>query len=144
VYKKFLFAYDGSRDGRIALIEGADLAEACKGEVVLLAVVNDAANVAAAQAYASGAPLGEESEQTQAVLDEGLQSLRDRGLTATASLAFGSPAERIASMAREVGADVVVIGHREQGLWARWLNEPVGAYLMKNLPCSLLVVAAKQ
>ncbi len=143
MYKKLLLAYDGSADGRVALIEGAELAQLCDAEVTLLAVVDSGTETAIAEGYAGSACSEEQVEQFKDVLNEGLIRLRRRGLTATGQLAFGSPAKQISEVASEVGADLVVIGHRPHGLWAQWLNQPVGAYLMKNLPCSLLVVAAK-
>ena len=39
MYKKVLLAYDGSVEGRRALREGAKLAQLCRSEVFLLAVV---------------------------------------------------------------------------------------------------------
>ena len=39
MYKKVLLAYDGSIEGRRALREGAKLAQMCRAEVFLLAVV---------------------------------------------------------------------------------------------------------
>src|ERR1039458_3118902 len=39
MYKKVLLAYDGSIEGRLALREGAKLAQLCHSEVFLLAVV---------------------------------------------------------------------------------------------------------
>ncbi len=39
MYKKVLLAYDGSIEGRRALREGAKLAQLCRAEVFLLAVV---------------------------------------------------------------------------------------------------------
>ncbi len=143
MYKKILLAYDGSRDGRAALIEGAELAEVCAAEVVLFAVIDVGVDVAAAEAYASGEASDEQVAQTRDILDEGLLRLRERGLVATATLTFGSPAEQIAGKARDMSADLVVIGHRQHGLWSSWVRQPVGAHLMKNLPCSLLIVPTK-
>src|SRR5476649_164325 len=39
MYKKVLLAYDGSIEGRLALREGAKLAQLCHSDVFLLAVV---------------------------------------------------------------------------------------------------------
>ena len=39
MYNKVLLAYDGSIEGRRALREGAKLAQLCRAEVFLLAVV---------------------------------------------------------------------------------------------------------
>ena len=139
VYEKILLAYDGSRDGQSALAEGAELARLCGAEVVLLAVVDTTAAVGIAEGY-GGVQSGDQGEQIKRVLDEGLKRLQERGLAATGNLAYGNPANEIAATARSTGADLVVIGHRRHGLWSLWLDLPVGTYLMKDLPCSLLVV----
>jgi nucleotide-binding universal stress UspA family protein len=47
MYKKVLLAYDGSIEGRLALREGAKLAQLCRAEVFLLAVVETSSSVAA-------------------------------------------------------------------------------------------------
>ena len=139
MYKKILLAYDGSRDGQPALAEGAELARLCGAEVVVLAVVDTTAAVGIAEGY-GGVQSGDQGEQIRLVLDEGLKRLREQGLAATGNLAYGNPAEEIAAAARSTTADLVVIGHRRHGLWSLWLDLPVGTYLMKDLPCSLLIV----
>ena len=40
MYRTIVLAYDGSTEGRLALREGARLAQICGAEVVLLAVVD--------------------------------------------------------------------------------------------------------
>jgi nucleotide-binding universal stress UspA family protein len=44
----------------------------------------------------------------------------------------------------EVGADLVVLGHTNKGLLARWLQGSIGARLLNQLPCSLLVAAPQR
>jgi nucleotide-binding universal stress UspA family protein len=51
----------------------------------------------------------------------------------------GQPAEEIGKYAREVGADLIVVGHRRQSAFDRWWSGPKGAYLMDYTDCSLLV-----
>ncbi len=46
MYRNILLAYDGSVEGRLALREGAKLAQLCGSEVCLLAVVEISATVA--------------------------------------------------------------------------------------------------
>ena len=77
MYKKVLLAYDGSRDGRRALIEGADLATQCAAEVVLLAVIDISAEAAAAAGYATGG--GAEGAETGAQLVESARSCGTNG-----------------------------------------------------------------
>lgn len=52
---------------------------------------------------------------------------------------YGDPAKEIATAAAEIGADLVVIGHHKQGLIARWWNGSVGANLLSQVSCSLLI-----
>jgi len=73
------------------------------------------------------------------VLDEGVERLRRAGCTATSELKYGKPTEQIILSARDINADLIVIGHRDQGTLARWLNGSVGESIMHQPPCSVLV-----
>lgn len=139
MYRKILLAYDGSRDGREALRHGADLARSCQAEVVLLAVFEPSQGVALAEGASPTGLTEREREDVQQSLEEGLARLRRGGLTAEARLGHGNPAEQIGLAARDVGADLIVVGHREQGRLARWWRGSVGASLIANAPCSVLV-----
>ncbi|NUZ07479.1 universal stress protein [Piscinibacter koreensis] len=57
-------------------------------------------------------------------------------------LAHGNAAEEIGRVAREVGADLLVVGHREQGRLSRWWRGSVGASLLTHAPCSILVAVS--
>ena len=144
MYRKVLIAFDGSDDSRAALNAGAELAALSKAEVVLVAVLDTGIDVAAAEAYASGSADREQLEESTALLDQELIQLQQRGLTGTAMVANGHPPTQIIEKAREVGADLVVIGHRTHGLWSRLANDSVGVQLVKDPPCSILVVPPTQ
>ena len=116
---KVLLAYDGSEEGRRALREGARIAQLCGAEVFLFAVVNLSTGMMLAEGAAAGAA-GLEEEAYQEVLDEGVRRLQGMGFSPTARLGFGDPAEQIGSVAKEIGADLVVVGHRQQGALSRW------------------------
>ena len=143
LYRKVLIAFDGSDDSRAALDEGADLALLCKAEVVLISVLEAGIDVAAAEAYASGSADEEQFDESRSLLEQEVAGLRQRGLTATTLVAHGQPPDQIMEKAREVGADLVVIGHRTRGLWSRLANESVGVQLVKNPPCSVLIIPPK-
>lgn len=143
MYRKVILAYDGSRDGGRALIEGAEVAELCKAEVTLLAVVDVTVDAAMAEGYTGSSAAESQIAQFKEVLALGKQRLEERGLEAHARITFGNPGQQIAGVAEELDADLVVIGHRQHGLWSLWIHEPVGTYLMKHLPCSLLIVEPK-
>jgi nucleotide-binding universal stress UspA family protein len=135
MYKKVLLAYDGSIEGRRALREGAKLAQLCHAEVFLLAVVE----LSTVMPVEGGIPISEQSENYKAILAEGVERLKALGFAPISSLEFGDPGQKIAEVAEEIDANLVVVGHRPQGPIARWWFSSVGSYLVKRLRCSVLV-----
>jgi nucleotide-binding universal stress UspA family protein len=51
----------------------------------------------------------------------------------------GEPAPTIGAYAREIKADLVVVGHRKQTILQRWWSGPTGAYVSDFMNCSILV-----
>jgi nucleotide-binding universal stress UspA family protein len=139
MYRTILLAYDGSREGRLALREGARLAQTCGARVVLLAIVEPRVDYGLAVDPGVGYIPMEENDDYKKILDEGVERLTRLGLVPEARLETGMPAERITAVAQEVKADLVVVGHHKQGLMARWLRGSVTASLSDSLSCSLLV-----
>ncbi len=138
MYKKVLLAYDGSIEGRRALREGAKLAQLCHAEVFLLAVVETASSVAALEGGVM-ISMDEQFAAYQAILAEGVERLKAMGFSPTARLGMGAAGREIAEVAEEIGANLVVVGHRPSGPLARWWFGSVGTYLIKHLRCSVLV-----
>lgn len=139
MYQHILLAYDGSREGRLALREGARLAQLCKAQVTLMAVVDLATAIGLAPDPAALYFPPDETEAYQKILDEGVERLKRMGLLPTARLEKGQPSERIAAVSVEIKADLVVVGHQRQGAVARWLLGSVTSELTDRLECSLLV-----
>ena len=73
------------------------------------------------------------------ILDEGVARLKKLGFDPVAKLVRGQPAEEIGNFAKEIDADLIVVGHRRQSTSDRWWSGPKGAYLMDYTDCSLLV-----
>jgi nucleotide-binding universal stress UspA family protein len=138
MYDKILLCYDGSRDGRLALREGARLAQITGAGVILLAVVETVAGNALAQG-ADASALAHQQADFKAILDEGHQRLAAMGLAPEIRMEFGDPVTKITSVAAETGADLVVVGHHQQSLWTRWMSRSVAAGLSDALGCSLLL-----
>ena len=138
MYKKVLLAYDGSIEGRRALREGAKLAQFCGAEVFLLAVVEIASSVAPLD---GGVVISMDAEIAtyEAILAEGVERLKTMGFSPTARLGMGAAGQEIAGVAEEIGANLVVVGHRPTGPLARWWFGSVGTYLIEHLRCSVLV-----
>jgi nucleotide-binding universal stress UspA family protein len=137
MYQKILLAFDGSPDGREALAQAENLASACGATVHLLAIIDPSESMLIVEAM-SFIP-DNQRFVIQAVLDEGVKRLRRAGCTATSELKYGKPTEQIILSAREINADLIVVGHRDQGTLARWLNGSVGESILHQPPCSVLV-----
>ena len=139
MYKRILLAYDGSREGARALREGALIAKACGAQVFLLSVVPETGSVLMAEA-AEGGVVSKLAEAYKDQLDRGVERLKTLGFDPVARLVVGEPAPAIGAVAEEIGADLVVVGHRRQSLLARWWSGSKGdAYLSEHIPCSLIL-----
>ena len=138
MYSRILLAYDGSVEGRTALREGALLAKQCGAEVFLLSVLTDPGTLLMSEVILAGATVQLEKE-FQEILNEGVARLKRLGFDPVAKLVRGQPAEEIGKFAKQVGADLIVVGHRRQSAFDRWWSGPKGAYLMDYTDCSLLV-----
>lgn len=138
MYKTVLLAYDGSMEGALALREGALLASTCGARVILLSVVSDTTS-AIGLAEGVGNALGQEINDQRSLLKQAVDWLKARGFEPTAKLAVGEPAQAIGAAAKEVGADLVVVGHRHKSFFSRWWSGSTQAYLSDHVGCSILI-----
>jgi nucleotide-binding universal stress UspA family protein len=140
MFKRILMAYNGTREGRAALFACAEVAGFAHGETHLLAVATMPSSMFLTEGFLPEELIEEEKKRMQEVLDEGLATLQSRGFTVTGHLAVGEPVEEICRVAKEVDADLIVLGHKQkQSFGARWWRGSVGATLLDFAPCSLLV-----
>lgn len=138
MYERVLLAYDGSREARTALREGALLARRFGCKVFLLCVVAESAGMQLGEAAnAGGIVLARDTYKD--LFDEAMTRLRQIGFEPQGKMVSGEPAGEIAAYAREVEADVVVVGHRRKSLFERWWSGQTGAYLIDHIGCSLLI-----
>ena len=110
-YRKILLAYNGSHEGKRALLETADLASFLGAETHLLAVASMPPSLFLTEGFVPEELLEEEKKRTQAILDEGIRTLRERGFNAAGQLAVGEPVEEICRFAKNLGVDLIVVGH---------------------------------
>lgn len=144
MYKTILLAYDGTRECRHALKEGAELAQMCGANVHLLAVVNPSAGILFADAAEPSGLVDQEASHFESVLEEGLALLRKRGLAAQGALRNGSPAEEIIDTAREIGADLIVLGHHQRAAFTRWWRGSTEGSILSHAPCSVFIAVEKE
>src|SRR3989304_1659955 len=91
MYKKILMAFNGSREGRSALLESAEIAEFIKAETHLLAVAGMPPSLFLTEGFLPEELLEEEKKRTQEILDEGIKLLQDQGFNTTGHFTGGDP-----------------------------------------------------
>jgi nucleotide-binding universal stress UspA family protein len=138
MYRRILLAYDGTIEGARALREGALLAKACGASVCLLCVVPETAGVMIAEGVHAGV-VTHQIESYKDLLKRAVDRLQRLGLHPVARLMRGEPTPAIAAVAKEISADLVVVGHRHQDLLSRWWSGSTQSYLTDHVRCSLLV-----
>jgi nucleotide-binding universal stress UspA family protein len=137
MYRSILVAYDGSKSGDEALRQAGELGCLCRSKVHLVAIINPAEAALAIEGLTFMSD--GEKNRIERLLQEGAGWLRRRGLTATTETRIGSPAAEIESIAREMKADLIVLGHRTRSALARWLAGSVGVSVLNHAPCSVLI-----
>jgi len=142
MYQNILLAYDGSANGREALAQVRNLASASGATVRLLAIIDPSEGILVVEGMAS--VFDNRRFATQSLLDAGVKRLQGAGCTATNEVKYGNPAEQIVLSAREMKADLIVVGHRDQGMLARWLKGSVAASILRHPPCSVLVAVKSE
>lgn len=138
MYERIVLAYDGTVEGRAALREGALLAKACGAKAFLLSVAPQSAGLMLGDSALPGA-VALENEAYRQVLKEGLERLQALGTSPDSALVTGEPIEAIATYAKSVDADLVVVGYRRKSALARWWTGSTSAQLSERLACSLLI-----
>lgn len=140
MYRTVLLAYDSSLEGARALREGALIARACGARVVLLSVVPNTAGLQMAEGVYGGC-VAQQLESYKDLLKRATAWLEARGFQPTARIAIGEPAPMIGKVAREVEADLVVVGHHRTKFLARWWSGSTNAYLCDTVGCSVLIAS---
>jgi len=80
-----------------------------------------------------------EQDTATAVVARALQQLAEVGIKAQGNLVVGSAGETLVSEAREKGASVIVMGHRQLTAFGRIFKGSVSAEVVANAPCPVLV-----
>jgi nucleotide-binding universal stress UspA family protein len=140
MYKRILMAYNGTLEGKTALLACTEIAAFERAETHLLAVASMPSSMFLTEGFLPEELIEEEKKRMQDVLNEGLASLKERGYSVAGHLAVGEPVEEICRLAAELKCDLIVVGHKQkQSFAARWWRGSVGATLLDYAPCSVLV-----
>src|SRR6202046_3796708 len=103
MFKRVILCYDGTAAGRRALRRGAELAILLNSEVHVLSIKESESPSAAVIAGASGhACLIDEAQEDRKLLDESIEWLNTRGVSAKSSRASGGRGDVIVRLAGQV------------------------------------------
>lgn len=142
MYQRILLAYDGSAPGQQALLDCHEIAQWSGSDITLIAVMPLPLNNLGLEGMIYDETLQErEKQRYQAILDEGLRKLGEAGLKAGGRVVAGDAVSEITQCARQIRADLIVVGHKHLDGWAaRWWRGSVSKALIEQSPCSVLVV----
>jgi nucleotide-binding universal stress UspA family protein len=133
MFNKILLAYNGSREGKSALLACAEIASFAKSETHFLT-----------EGFLPEELLEEEKKRAQEVLNEGIEQLKKKGFSVAGHLAVGEPVEEICRLAAQLKCDVIVVGHQQKASFtSRWWRGSVGKSLLDHAPCSLFVAQTR-
>jgi nucleotide-binding universal stress UspA family protein len=142
MYKRIVLAYDGSEAGQKALLDALDIAQWSNADLHLIAVMPPAAPLVAIEgAFYDAEMEAEERKRYEAILADGLRRLKEAGYPARGEVLVGDQVEMITRYARDVGADLIVVGHKHLEGWAaRWWRGSHSPALIERAHCNVLVV----
>lgn len=145
MYKRILLAYDGSETGQKALLDCRDIAQWSGASLTLIAVTPLQRQVVAAEGVIyEKSVIEEDRAKYRGILNDGLRRLMESGHEAQGEVLYGETVDEIASYARQLEADLIVVGHKHLEGWAaRWWRGSVSKSLIAQAPCSVLVVITR-
>ncbi|NEX63282.1 universal stress protein [Noviherbaspirillum galbum] len=138
MYRSILLCYDGSVEGRNALREGAEVAQAMQAQTTLLAILRPGLHPVVPEGYTESW-FTHQDAAARAVLEEGVGWLRERGIAAEGRIAVGNAVEEIVAAAHALAPDLIVVAHQQRSRLARWWSDGEDATLLDRLTCSVLV-----
>jgi nucleotide-binding universal stress UspA family protein len=135
--RKILAAYDGSKPAQDALEFALDLAKRYGAELYVVAVSRppDFAEDVEAEAVIENS-----RRYFGALLDEVKARLAAQSVPGTCEVVVGHPAEQIVLYAERHAVDHVVVGHRGQTMFERWLLGSVARRVIAYAHCAVTVV----
>ena len=135
--KKIVVGYDDTDGAKRALERAAELAKAFGSELIVTSVVPTSVSIgrSAGPIDPTDPPAkhAEELARAKAYLD-------GEGLSAELAPAIGDPADAIAELAQERGADLIVVGTREPNVLQRLLGQSVSEAVSHKAHTDVMIV----
>jgi len=139
VYQTILVGYDGGDASGVALRQGAALAEACKAQLHVLAIVVTSGGQLLDPGTLSANLVKTKRQILSEAMTAAICDLGEIGRSALICIRDGVAAAEIVAYTHEIRADLVVLGHSEKSLFASWFEGSTGKHLLSHVPCSTLI-----
>ena len=140
MFKHVLLCYDGSKAGRAALKQGAELAVLVGADVHVLSIISSEVPDPVVLAGAAGhACMIDREGEYRKLLDDSIEKLRARGVAATGHLAHGNTLDQIVAHAKRLAVDLIVVGLYPRPAGGRWWSGPDRQSLAERVNCAVLI-----
>ena len=138
---KILLAIDDSKFSDAVIAATIIEAKAQQGEVRVLYVVEPMPlYVDGGSPNLSDVILKAEREHAEAITEKVVERLRAARVKATSAIETGNPKSMIVDVARDWGADLVIVGSRGRTGLDRFLMGSVSEAVARHAPCSVQIV----
>jgi universal stress protein A len=134
--KKIILGYDNSDASERALERAAELTKALGAELIVTSIAPILTSIGRSAGPVD--PVDPPSEHVKE-LEHAQAYLEGQGVTAHYQTGLGHPAETIAGLARERGADLIVVGHHHSGI-SRLPGQSVSDSVAHKAHCDVLFV----
>ena len=135
--KTILIGYDEGEASKRALERGAQFAKAFDSQLIVTSIAPITTNIGR-----SAGPI-DPTDPPEAHIQELKHAqtyLEGQGIKADYAPGIGHPAETIAQVAKERGADLVILGTKEPGLIARLFGQSVSESVAHRVHCDVMFV----
>jgi nucleotide-binding universal stress UspA family protein len=140
MFKRVLLCYDGTTAGRRALRRGAELAVLLGAKVYVLSVIPTGVADPAVLAGAVGqACIVDEAGEQRKLLDESVEWLKARGVSAEGYLASGENIDQIVAYSKRLACDLIVLGHYPRPSGGFWWGSSQRGSLAERANCCVFV-----
>lgn len=136
-YQRIVLGYDESEAAKRALERAAQTAKAFGSELIVTSVAPVMINIG--RSAGPGDPTDPPSAHIEE-LNHAKSYLEGEGIQADYVPAMGDPAQTIAEVAKERGADLIVLGTHEPGLLGRLFGQSVTESVAHRVHCDVLIV----
>lgn len=139
---KILFATDGSPCSTHAILKAKHLLPLAGAELYVVAVIDTTPMMVGYEGPGAGAAvlLNRLETEVKADLDRAIEIVQDMGYSVTALERQGDPAGQIVETAKEVGADLVVLGSHGRNALGRLILGSVSDAVLHHWHGATLVI----